>query len=296
MEEIRLPDWFKAAKGEPCPVGRGDERQGFLEKNLRNIASFMKEALGPERFAQMPGTLQSLEPRSRMLGVFALIAGCAVAQTFMMLLIIGGLSLALARISSVEVPALFKRVLPAFLFTLILAAPALFSFISPGPELFGFSVAGHRVAVTARGAHIAAFFITRVTVMVSLVAVLVLTTRQSDFFAGLRGLRIPSAFVTALFMTFRYVFILVKIAEDSTLARKSRTVAGARLGESQAWFASRAGLLLKKSLNMADEVNMAMASRGFDGKVKTFESPRFKGRDYLWTGFSFFVFFLSFGF
>lgn len=291
-QTLKLPDWFKEARQEPCLTGDGSKGQGFVEKSLGNIASFMKGLLDCEERASRPGLLQGVDPRARIAGLLALVSACAFATGAAALGLIAAMLIILTILSRVPLSALFKRVLPSFIFTFAIIVPALFSFVSPGKEVLRL---WEGVAVTAEGFYYGAFFLLRVSTMVGITALLLLTTRQTDFFKGLRQLPVPSLFVTALFMTFRYVFILVKVAEDAALALKSRSITSTRLRDSQRWAASRITLILKRSLGTAEDVNMAMASRGFDGRVKTFDNGRMRGKDYLWLGFSFFVLLLSLG-
>ncbi|MBI1910464.1 MAG: cobalt ECF transporter T component CbiQ [Deltaproteobacteria bacterium] len=295
MAQVTLPDWFKEARVEPCLTGSKVKPPNFIEKNLNNIASFMREVVSLEEYAAKSGVLQSLDTRARITGMLAIVAACSITSRFAMLAGVFVILFLMMLISGVSFMALARRVLPSFVFTLALAFPVFFNFMTPGTDALKFFDTPVKVSITYEGLSTGLFFMMRVTSMVSLVALLLLTTRQADFFKGLRTLPVPPLFVTALFMTFRYIFILLKIAEDSTLARKSRTIARTKLSESQNWFASRITLILKKSMNMAEEVNMAMASRGFAGRIKTFDNGRMRGRDYLWLGFSSFVLFLSFG-
>ncbi len=68
---------------------------------------------------------------------------------------------------------------------------------------------------------------------------------------------------------------------------------GAKLSESQRWFASRATFILKRSISLGQEVSMAMASRGFSGVILGFDGKGLAGRDFLWLGFTVFVLLLS---
>ena len=290
MEEMRLPDWLGGPREDTGPVRRL-KPTGFLEKNIAGFSGAMLKALATEEYASRDGVLQGLEPRAKLLGFFLLIAASAIAGSGLFL---SGVLLFVSAMSiktRVGLSPLAKRVLPAFVFTFAVSLPVALSAVTPGRELVG----AFGVAVTAEGLRLAGFFILRVSTMLTLAALLALTTRLSDFFRGL-GSMIPGFFVTALFFTFRYVFILIKSAQDATLARKSRTIRRAVLRESQRWFASRAALILKRSFSMAEEVNMAMISRGFSGRiVSAYGAAPFAGRDYLWIGFTSFVLFLSLG-
>ena len=272
-----IPPWFKEARDRPCVIGdahgKGDEP--FLTKTLANIASATARLFDSEECASKPGLLQGLSPAVRIAGICCVIMGAAITKNPAMLGGVMLLTAALAFASRVPPAMLVKRVAPAFVFTAVIIAPVFF--------------------MANAGVKAGAFIIARVTAMTVLMALLALTTRQTDLFRGLRRLPVPGFFVTALFMTFRYIFILLKMAEDAALAKKSRLINRANLRQSQnrRWFASRVALFLKKSLDMAEDVMGAMASRGFTGRVKTFDGEGFKPRDYAWLFAAAFVFFLS---
>ena len=278
-----IPPWFKEAKGRPCPTGdergAGDGNEPFLARTLSNIASAAARLLDSEECAGRPGLLQRLNPASRIAGICTVIMGAAITRNPAML---GGvilLTAVLALASRVPLAMLVKRVMPAFVLAAVIIAPDFFM-----------ASAGFKAGV---------FIIARVTAMTALMALLALTTRQTDLFRGLRRLPVPQFFVTALFMTFRYIFILLKMAEDAAFAKKSRLISRGSLRQSQSqsrrWYASRVALFLRKSLDMAEDVMGAMASRGFTGQIKIFDGEGLRQRDYIWLFAASFVFFLSVG-
>lgn len=280
----RLPAWFNEAKGAPCPAGGVVKREGFVDKSLRVIAAYIRDLAVAEDAAGQDGLLQSLDARARIAGMLFLITASAVTGSWFVLGLVAFVCAVLIHASGVGLAAFVRRV----------AAPVVFTAVIVAPVFFG--VGGVGAALGKAAFATGAFIISRVAVMVSLSTVLALTTRQADFFKGLSGLGVPPFFVTALFMTFRYVFILIKTAQDAAMARKSRVIMGGRLGEPQAWFASRAALLLHKSLGVAGDVNMAMVSRGFsNGRIMTAGHARMRTRDYIWLGASSFALFVSFG-
>lgn len=288
MAEVTLPEWLKLREGAPAAL-RGST-PGFLRRSLVNFASAMKRLYASGDYSSRGGALQSIEARAKLAGFFFIIISASLAHSAIFLGGVLVLAAALSFLSRVGPVPLAKRTLPAFVFTLAVVLPVSLGAVTPGTEvvnIFGASV-------TSEGLHNAGFFLLRVTAMVSIAMLLSLTTREADLFRGL-GKVVPVFFVTALFLTFRYAFVLIKTAEDSSLARKSRTITGVRATESRMWFAGRAAFLLKKAYGVAEEVGMAMVSRGFDGKVKAAPARALRGRDYLWLGFASFVLFLSFG-
>lgn len=203
-----IPPWFKEAQAKPCPArdeqGKGDGNEPFLTKTLSNIASTATRLFDSEESASRPGLLQGLSPASRIAGICAVIMGAAITKNPAMLGGIIMLTAALAFASRIPLAMLAKRVLPAFMFTAVIIAPVFF--------------------MASAGVRAGAFIIARVAAMTAQMALLALTTRQTDLFIGLRRLPVPRFFVTSLFMTFRYIFILLKMAEDAALAKKSRFI------------------------------------------------------------------------
>ncbi len=290
MEGIRLPEWMNGPRQETAN-GRRLRSPGFIDRNIKAFSASMLKALSTEEYASRRGALQSLDPRAKLSGFFLLVAASALSGSALFLSGVLLFAAAMSMKTGVGLSPVVKRVLPGFFFTLAISLPVAFNFVTPGRELVG----AFGVAVTIEGLQVAGFFVLRVSTMLTLASLLALTTRVSDFFRGL-GRIIPGFFVTALFFTFRYVFILIKTAQDAALARKSRTIQRAALSEAQRWFASRAALMLKKSFSVAKKVNMTMISRGFSGRIRSaHSSAQLAGRDYLWIGFSCFVLFLSVG-
>ncbi|MBI5563185.1 MAG: hypothetical protein HY894_10110 [Deltaproteobacteria bacterium] len=278
----QVPEWFKEARGAPCMTGGSYRQEGFVEKSLRTIAAYAREAASPDETAGKRGLLQALDVRARMAGMLLMIIAAAITASAWMLAALGLLCVMTAIASRVSMRALAGRVAPSLAFTAVIAAPV----------FFGIGMNGGRGHAAAAGA----FFIARAAVMVSFASILALTTTQTGFFKGIGRMPLPPVFTAALFMTFRYVFILLKIAEDAAFARKSRAIGKGSSAEARSWFASRMALLLHKSLCMAEDVFMAMASRGFNGgRIRTADPGRIRPRDYLWIGAASFVLFLSFG-
>lgn len=295
MAQMNLPGWFREAGSHPCPPGGGKAKRTFVEKNLYSIASYFKETLDSDENSGKRGLLQGITPRARIAGVFFLLLASAFVANAYALGAAIFIAVLLAALSGIGFGAVVRRSAPAVVFTLIIVSPVFFGFFTPGERLVGLSIGPVVLEVTREGLSSGLFFAARVAAMVSLTAILLLSTGQRDLLRGLSGLPLPRFFVTALFMMFRFVFILLKTFEDTNLARRSRTISRRRVRESQEWFASRAALIMKKSLGIAEEVSMAMASRGFDGRVRVGAEGALGAYDYLWLLFTLFLLFLSFG-
>ena len=90
--------------------------------------------------------------------------------------------------------------------------------------------------------------------------------------SALNILRVPDVFILILGMTYRYIYLLLRVANDMFLSRKSRMVGHMGTSDNQKMLAAISGTLLNKSLNMSSEVYLAMQSRGFRGSIVTLKA------------------------
>jgi cobalt/nickel transport system permease protein len=273
---------------KPLSVHRELIKPGFVDKNLSAVFSFTKEFLCSRKYSDSKGLLQSIGPAAKVGGVFVLLAAAVFAEDTAEISAFALLPLFIALASGVSVLYLLKRVFPVTAFTAVVVAPVVLEFFMPGESVFSLS----GVSVTEEGIRTWALIAGRVAVMAGLISLLMLTTRETEVFKGAAWL--PSFFPTALFMTLRYTLLLLKTVEDMNLARKSRTIRP-HLLDGRSWIAGVAAFVFERALRHSTEVTMAMKARGFSGRLRTSGTTPLKAGDYIWLGFSFFVFFIAFG-
>lgn len=292
--EIKLPEWLRDTPSLSCPPYRIVEGRGFIEKNLKDIVSFFKKIFEPSEFADKMGLLQIIDPRARVFGILLLILSAAIQKNIIALIGSLLLVLILTVVSKISISVLLKRVLPIFLFTIFMTLPVVFNFIMTGtPVLTIIKIYGHEFYVSKEGIKNISLISLRVVSMASYITLLLLTTGYANIFKTLRYFPIPKIFVTAFAMTFRYILVLVRVAEDSHLSRKSRTIKPATLKEAQSWLSARICFIIERSIDTAENVYLAMKARGFTGEIKTLTVFEMRGRDYLWIGFSMFILLLA---
>lgn len=299
---MKVPSWlaldrFNQGQGLreiPSPPPTVSKGKGFMEKNLDRIASFLREVLEPEGFVNKKGLLQAIDPRARSFGILLLIITGAFLKGLVSIIGLLVITIVMAIASSVAISALLKRVLPVFIFTIFLTLPSAFNVITPGVVIFTiFNYGGFELYISREGLEGIFILSLRVMAMASLVTLLLLTTGQVTLFRSLQGLPIPKVFVTVMAMGFRYILVLIRVAEDVHMARKARTVKPSTVREGQGWLAGRVWFIMERSMRMVEGVYLAMTARGFTGDVKTMDAFEMKARDYIWIGFAIFVFLLS---
>lgn len=253
-------------------------RRGRFASNLASLTRAMAKAFVSETVARRAGLLQSLDPRVRLAGLLALVIAVTLAHKIMVVAALFAIAVVLGLLSQVSLAMLAKRVwLTVLAFTGIIALPALF--LTPGTSLMqtptGIS------SVTRQGLIVATLLVMRVETAVTLTTLLVLTTPWMHILKSLRAFHVPPEAVMMLAMTHRYIFLLAESANQMFESRTSRTVGVFDSALERRVMAQSAGVLLSKSIELSNEVFLAMQSRGFRGDAKVLVDFRMRGRDYL---------------
>lgn len=219
----------------------------FIERSIKSALNFFKEILSAEHIARSKGLLQSLGPRAKIILLTVLILITCLVKNIPQVAALYILSIILALLSRINIIFFIKRVwifIP--IFTLFIAIPAIFMH-----NLFS-----------------AAIFVLRVATCVSFVVLLTVTTKHNKLLKALSSLGIPEIFVQVLDMSYRYIFLFVRIFEEMHLALKSRLVNGLVIGRAQHWIGGRIASLFRKSIRMSEDVYMAMIARGYNMEKK----------------------------
>lgn len=253
----------------------------FVARSIRGALTFLKDALFAEETASLHGLLQSLDPRAKLAGIFLLLLATMFARTLPVLGMLYLLCLLLAVLSKLQFGFFLVRTwvfIP--LFSLAIAIPALFSFVSPGETVASAGV----FHITRSGLHAATFFVGRVVVSVSLAVLLSLTTRHTALLKALRAFGVPPLFVMVLGICYRYIYLFVELVENTYRAIRSRTGGRMHHRQGQRLVAWNIGQLWSRSYALNEQVYGAMVSRGFRGEPVSLARFRTRMRDWVWLG------------
>jgi cobalt ECF transporter T component CbiQ len=251
--------------------------QGYIERTIASLIRASERAAIAEQVAFSEGTLQRVDPRVKVAGLFALIIVVAASRRLGVIAALFVVAAALAAASDVRMRRLAGWVwLPVLFFTGAIALPAIF--LTPGKPIGFFGVA----TITEQGLRAAAFLIGRAETASTLSALLVLTTPWPWVLKALRIFRCPMIVVAILGMTYRYIFVILQTALEMFEARQSRTVGVMPATERRRLASSAVGVLLSKSVQMSGEVHQAMRSRGFRGEIHLLEDFRARITDWWW--------------
>ena len=249
-----------------------------LARSLREISERLERSLVAEEISRRSGWLQSLDTRVKLVTLLALILAVSLTHNLAVLAGLYLLTLVLAWASAIGVVYFIKRVWLALLFfTGIVALPALF--LTPGAPLWRLPLG---LVVTRTGAVTVLFLLLRVGASASLALLLVLTTPWAALLRALTVLRVPDVVVLVLGMTYRYIYVLLRLTNDMFLSRQSRVLGRLSTRQERSIEAAIAGTLLARSLHMSGEVYLAMQSRGFRGYAHTLRPGKITMRDGVW--------------
>jgi len=251
---------------------------GVIARTLRGFSQALEQTLAAESTARERGLMQALDPRVKLLGVLALVLAVALSHRLAVLAALFLLAVALAVLSQLSLRSMARRVwLLAFVFTFMIAAPALF--LTPGEALYHLPLGS--LSITVQGARAGSLLMARVETAVTLSALLVLTTPWMHLLKALRTLLVPVEVILLLAMTHRYLMLLAETANQMFESRQSRTVGRMSRSQQRRLMVNSGGVLLSKTLEMGNEVHWAMQARGFHGEVRLLDEFRLRGRDYV---------------
>ncbi|MGQ9567929.1 MAG: cobalt ECF transporter T component CbiQ [Anaerolineae bacterium] len=265
-------------------------RRDFVAATLADLTAAVQRSVFAEEYARQMGWLQALDPRVKVLTFLGFLLLCALTHRLEVLVALYILTLVLAALARIPLGFFVQRVwvfIP--LFTGLVALPATVNWVTPGEPLVTllrlpteWRFLPPDLSITVQGLQGAAFLVARVATSVSFAVLLVLTTPWARLLKALAVLRFPLAGILILGMTYRYVFVFLRVVGDLFLARKSRTVGPTPPGEQRRWIADRLGYLAGRSYHLGHETYLAMVSRGWSGQARLVDDFHLGWRDGAW--------------
>ncbi len=226
----------------------GDRKRSFVERTIVSISSKLEHAFAAEKTAHANGLLQRLDARVKLAAIALLLIATVAAHRIESVAILFAIASALALFSHIALRTLALRVwLAVLLFTGSIALPAVF--------------------LTAGGWHAALLLLLRAETAATLAIALVLCTVWAHLLRALRVFRVPVTAVVILGMTYRYIFLFLQLAREMFEARQTRLVGVLAPDESRRLVAANVGVLLSRSIELTQDVHLAMRARGFRGEV-----------------------------
>lgn len=307
---MEIPGWLKSqpegSGRSPQMLLRGARRgpsrgERFLDNTLDHVLSFIKDTMFNETISARKGLLQNIGPRLKLITFFMFVFALSLQKTILGIAVFFSLVMVLLGTSGVPPFTFVKRLLPSAVITLLIASPVILNLVVEGdsllvlfrfsgPVVFGPVRIPREIAITAQGLESAATLLLRVVTSVSLVFLLTMTTRPNAFIKALSSI-VPGSLTSVVSISYRYIFFLLGKIEQSIMGLKSRHVGGIRPATGRQWVASRMGLLFSISMELSNELAMAMESRGYRSEEVRREKSevgisRMSLRDLIWLIFT----------
>lgn len=267
---------------------RSPSKLNFLRKTLTQINTIFVQEIYAAELASKKGFLQWIDARCKILILLTFMLITNLSHSFLILGSCLLISLIYAKLSLVNIKTIVKRVwLLMPLFLLVCSLPALLNLVVSGkPIVYLIQANPHSwlpngLFLSDNGVMVVAKLVLKSGISLTFAYLLLVTTNWSELISALHRFKISQVFIAILDMTYRYIFLLAKIALQMSEARFLRSVANLPHAENRRFVGHLMALIFIKSSYLAEEVNSAMRLRGNLGKISTLKKFRLTTSDYV---------------
>ncbi|MGE5629920.1 MAG: cobalt ECF transporter T component CbiQ [Caulobacteraceae bacterium] len=290
--DFSIPVWM-TKENDYSATNKKCLKNKFLGRILKSLSMVMQNEIYSERFVQRKGFLQIIDPRVKLLTFILYMIVCSLARGLLTLIFLAFVPLLYAVLSGLNIKDFIRRVwliLPVFV--LVLSIPAATSIFIKGKPLFYlyngapadliFITIPGKIYFSQEGSAAVVKMAVRIGASISFGYLLIMTTRWTELTKSLGVLKIPFIIITILNMTYKYIFILVRISYEMMEARFLREVGDIDNRKNRGFIANRISFLFIKSSYLSEEIYYAMKSRGYTGEPVCLRAFEFKSTDILW--------------
>ncbi len=241
------------------------------QRTLLELSKAVERTVFDSTFSTKKGFLQLIDPRIKVAGAFIVLLSISLAKSIELLSFFFLLPFILAVSSNIPATFFIKRLSIVFLFTSLVAFFAIFGFVTPGETVF--KVFG--LGITAEGLKAALMLTLRASASAGIALLLPMTSKWIDLVGALRVFAVPWSVIFVLLLSYRYIFSVLKITQESYYARLSRQITPT-LGEEYASLGNRIALLINRSVKLGENIQLAFVSRGCDKDSIQFFAKKLK--------------------
>jgi cobalt/nickel transport system permease protein len=240
----------------------------LASKTLEDIMLYLRNIVLFEKFASREGFLQRMETSVKIIFILSFVITVLLLHSLLAISLLYIISIILAYSSKISIKEhIYRTWVFIPLFTLVIAVPALFNIVTPGRELFNINLYFISLSITYEGIIYFMQFTLRVATIISFLILLLLTTRWDDILIGLGQMHMPEIFIAIINMTYRYIVLLIELAYQMLMSRRSRILGKESFRDMLNWGSEALGALFMKSYNLGNMIYLSMNSRGFQGKI-----------------------------
>lgn len=276
-----LPDWLTQTSSIPLPAaGRKALRAHYIEKTLQAVNRLLTEERAAQAIQDNRGLWQAIDPHVKVAGVAMLLVAAAVTKELTGLLALISCLLLTALASGITLRAYTAlAVFPVVLLTIPAMLPGIFSWFTPGDAVYtlytdvSVAIGAWRLpttlAITKQGLHSTAFVLLRSLASLGLITVVMKTTPWHVFTRVLAKYGLSSLLVAVFDLTYRYLYIFLRLLVEFLEGRKSRVIGQESERMKMAWIGTTLANFLTLTKNYAQEVFYGMQARGYTGVYYT---------------------------
>ena len=283
---ISLPDWMtEPAIRAPAQPSAG--KLNFLRKTMKKISQVFENEFFCEKYAARPLFWQNIDTRVKIIISLLFLILSSLVSNPVTLVILASIPLFYAKLSGLPMRIHFRRVwLYIPLVSFFLTLPAATNLFVQGKVMFylfqpGFQGMKDGLYFTIPGLLASLRIMLRAGISISFCFLLLLTTRWSQITGALMSLRVPVLFVSIMNMTYRYIFVLLLMANNRMEARFLRTVGKLKAADNRSFVGQTTAHLFIRSQDYADEVYDAMCCRGYSREPARTKPPHLQQTDIL---------------
>ncbi|HPF44238.1 MAG TPA: cobalt ECF transporter T component CbiQ [Syntrophomonadaceae bacterium] len=276
---LQLPEWMEKTGCQEQVNSSPGRRANFLVKSIRRMKQNIADELMTESFAGRQGILQQLDARLKFVIVVLLVLAVGFVRSIPILLGVWLFTIILMRIARIPVLTMQKRIWGVIpLITLLISIPAMLNiFIDGKPLIMIYESTQQSVLagidipaslyISQQGLTAGLRLCLRIGISLSLGVLLVMTTPAARLFKSMQVMGIPALMVMILEMSYRYLVLLLTLSIEMFEARQLRTVGNLSLSAKREQVGSSIAALFAKSMEMTDEIYLAMRARGYTGQA-----------------------------
>jgi cobalt/nickel transport system permease protein len=273
--------------------GKGKLKMPFIERAVHQFASFIKAGYLQWESASTDTFFRRIDARIKVLFLLFFILIVSLKRDLLPEVLIGAFIFALILSARLNIVTLYKRVIVfGFFFGFLIALPSALNVITPGQIVLPIlHLSGAHdflvcripaeIGITRQGAYGVAMLTLRVMNSLALSFFVLYTTAFPEIIRALKMLRVPDSFLMVITLSYKYMFLFAKTAEDMHLAQKSRLAGPVKNVEARRWIAGRMGFLFRKTQQRCEDIFKAMLGRGFSGDVRMAGPQRLQARDWI---------------
>ncbi len=265
----------------------------YLDRSIQSLSKIIWTCYIEWETASQEGLFQRIDSRIKIFFLIYFIVIVSLLKSLLPEVILGTFLMVLVIFSRLPLFQFYKKIFIAGgIFGFLIPLPSALNLFSPGefllpplhlpkflinsaypfPELIG---------ITRDGLLGVLMIACRVINSLSITLLIIYTTPFPEMMRGLVFFRIPEEMAMVITLSYKYVFLFVKMIQEMYLARKARYMGGEKGSAMRPWVAGRIVFVFQRSQKRFEEVYRAMVSRGFTGKAKTTLSQPFRISDLL---------------